>query len=407
MKQLQLTWKTSKLDRSSEFCRMNWFPLIWSFWSRARRTVFVTWKRPQSTGKPILKLRQALTATETIDHFDGIAISCAAPNNEIYNFQGSIALPNSVNLPLDKNQFLPRGTILVNTGGGFSVSSFTPGRKRKMQNVKETGRRNSPKWTGWMTFKMHKLWQFYSFSLQFYSSVTFITIGQSFRLTGTWGSGNQTTNSNSFGQVIFANFVTFFLLLNNLVPISLSVTLEIVRSFSPVSSTMIWTCTTRSSTFRPRRKAQMFWMSWGRIEYIMTDKTGTLTCNQMNLKSLMIKGQVYNDFNSLLKALEMESPASRSIQQFLEFLVCCHTVMIDKRNGSFQASSPDEMACLWVPKNSEFLFISRTSEHVELKMFDGTVKSFEIKAIIEFTSDRKRMSVVIYDKSAQKYFRSH
>ena len=354
-------------------------------------------------GETNLKLRQALTATETIDKFDGIAISCAAPNNEIYNFQGSIALPNSVNLPLDRNQFLPRGTFLVNTEWILGVVIYTGTETKIMQNVKETGRRKITKMDRLNDLQNAQIVAilFVLVAILFFGHVYYNRL----ILPAHWYLRLREPNDTfKFVWSYFANFVTFLLLLNNLVPISLSVTLEIVRTFLARLINNDLDMYDEEQRIPSKAQSSNVLDELGRIEYIMTDKTGTLTCNQMNLKSLMINGQVYNDFHALLKTLEMESPASQSIQRFLEFLACCHTVMIDKRNGSFQASSPDEMALLIGAKELGVSFISRTSEHIELKIFDGNIKSFETKAIIEFTSDRKRMSVVIYDSLTQKYF---
>jgi phospholipid-transporting ATPase len=121
----------------------------------------------------------------------------------------------------------------------------------------------------------------------------------------------------------------------------------------------------------------------------------------MNLKALMINGRIYKDCfdGSLSGGIE-----SSSIQEFLELISLCHTVMIDKRTGSFQASSPDELALLEGTKKLGVTFTARTSESARLKSIGGALKSFQIKAIIEFTSERKRMSVILFDPESEKYY---
>ncbi len=95
-------------------------------------------------------------------------------------------------------------------------------------------------------------------------------------------------------------------------------------------------------------------------------------------------------------------------RNLIEMMALCHTVMIDKRNGSFQASSPDELALLKAAKQLGTRFISRTSDKIELLLTDDGDeqfrKSFSIKAVIGFTSDRKRMSVFLQDDKSGKYF---
>lgn len=86
---------------------------------------------------------------------------------------------------------------------------------------------------------------------------------------------------------------TWWLIMSYFVPISLIVTLEMVkflqgkllaidtRMYAPMTNSM------------PMMNNSTINENLGRIKYIFSDKTGTLTSNIMNFKRICLKGQVY------------------------------------------------------------------------------------------------------------------
>lgn len=357
-------------------------------------------------GENNLKLRQARSEVcgFNVNQWADASITCDTPNSEIYSFQGSFKVPGlPKHLSLDTIQFLPRGSLLVNTEWILGAVVYTGTETKIMRNVKDSSRRK--------VTKMDRLNDAQNAQIVaiLFGLVAILLSGHVYYnrnvLPEHWYLNFQDPPIGSFQFFwsYFANLVTSILLFNNLVPVSLSVTLEIVRTFLAKLINSDLDMYDEELQIPSKAQSSNVLDELGRIEYILTDKTGTLTCNKMNLKALMIAGQVYknclNSDSSLFRAVEN----SEAVQNFLQLISLCHTVMIDKRNGSFQASSPDELALLNGAKELGTTFLSRTSEFVELKIFDDTRKTFQVKATIEFTSERKRMSVVLFDPEGGKY----
>lgn len=95
------------------------------------------------------------------------------------------------------------------------------------------------------------------------------------------------------------------------------------------------------------------------------------------------------------------SPFSRRALQFILSVAICHTVLPETRDGNvqFQASSPDELALVEAAQDLGFLVVHRSSQQITLNISnaDGTStnRTYEILDVIEFSSKRKRMSIIV------------
>lgn len=237
-------------------------------------------------------------------------------------------------------------------------------------------------------------------------------------------------------------YFSFFLLLNSLIPISMIVSLELVKfiqSFFVQFDMKMYS----EEQDRPAKVISLSILEeLGAVDYIFCDKTGTLTANVMEFKACCIAGSTYsmgiNKINSDVKSEHIDthrnminthqedvSPineiiheitlgydSSRSyeftisgqtfktqkdyINEFLLALVLCNDVVTDKAHPDnlYLSSSPDEVALIKAAKDMGYEFIERTHKGISVKIQD-TQKFFEILAINDFTSERKRMSVLI------------
>ncbi|KAF5892374.1 phospholipid-transporting ATPase IC-like, partial [Clarias magur] len=86
-------------------------------------------------------------------------------------------------------------------------------------------------------------------------------------------------------------------------------------------------------------------------------------------------------------------PESR---EFFTALALCHTVMTEWRDGfpHYQAASPDEQALVCAARELGWVFLSRTRDSLTVSEL-GITRQYHLLALLEFTSKRRRMSVLV------------
>ena len=98
---------------------------------------------------------------------------------------------------------------------------------------------------------------------------------------------------------------------------------------------------------------------------------------------------------------DKNAPEYKPLVEVMTHLALCHTVIIDTNTGEYNASSPDELALVEGAKSHGFELINRDHNNViDLQVpawgYSATRK-FKVLNVLEFNSDRKRMSVIVED----------
>ncbi|VDP05991.1 unnamed protein product, partial [Soboliphyme baturini] len=241
-------------------------------------------------GETNLKAKQALPDTASmgddltmISRFDG-EIVCEPPNNALSSFQGQLIWRNKI-YALDSSKLLLRGCRLRNTKWCFGLVLFAGRDTKLMMNSGKT------------FFKRTSLDRFLNvliigivlFLLSMCTICTVLcgiwewTTGMEFQIFLPWESF-ATQNTSTSANVAFIAFLMFFsyaILLNTVVPISLYVSVEVIRFchswWINWDRDMYYAKTDTPAKSRTTTLNEEL----GQIQYIFSDKTGTLTQNIM------------------------------------------------------------------------------------------------------------------------------
>jgi len=262
-------------------------------------------------GETNLKIRQALPCTAScIDSrliestLNGVTIECDPPNAKLYEFEGRLLMPNNVDTyPLGPDNILLRGAKLKNTSWIYGAVLYTGHESKLMKNsLSETPIKRS---------RLEKLVNVLILWLIF---ILLTTAFISAVFSQSWTTGSLHWYIFGENEVKFnfgMTYLTFVILYNNLVPISLQVSLELVRTFQAhFINSDLEMYDKESDTFAMARTSNLN-EELGQVRYILSDKTGTLTKNIMTFKKCSVNGQIYDDhtFNMLSEAAQNEVPS--------------------------------------------------------------------------------------------------
>uniref|UniRef100_A0A8C3FYC5 Phospholipid-transporting ATPase n=1 Tax=Chrysemys picta bellii TaxID=8478 RepID=A0A8C3FYC5_CHRPI len=386
-------------------------------------------------GETNLKVRQALPVTSELGadirrlaEFDGVVV-CEPPNNKLDKFTGVLFWKDN-RYSLNNEKMLLRGCVLRNTGWCFGMVIFAGPDTKLMQN---SGRTKFKRTSIDRLMNTLVLWIFgflvcMGIILAIGNSIWEQQVGAHFRIYLYW---NEVVNSSVFSG--FLTFWSYIIILNSVVPISLYVSVEVIRLghsyFINWDRKMYYPKKDTPAEVRTTTLNEEL----GQIEYIFSDKTGTITQNIMTFNKCSINGKTYGDvyddlgrktainektvpvdfsFNPLAdrkfqfydhSLIESIKLGDSVVHEFFRLLSLCHTVMSEEKNAGeliYQVQSPDEGALVTAARNFGFIFKSRTPETITVEEM-GKLVTYQLLAILDFNNIRKRMSVIVQTPDGQ------
>ena len=241
------------------------------------------------------------------------------------------------------------------------------------------------------------------------------------------------------GAVWINQFFYFFLLHATFIPVSLYVSMSVVRFFQSKFMNADLAMYDEASDSPLQVRTMTLNEELGQISHIFTDKTGTLTCNVMSFRKVSIGGISYGEgiteigkvawklrgklvpteileYEKLAKdntaphvsfycpkyknMMENDNAAKIRNSFFFKVLATCHDIIPEhtKTGMALSASNPDDEATVAAAKYFGFEFIDRQDKIIDIKNHTtNKVERMELLETLEFTSRRKRMSVIVRD----------
>ncbi|EFY98750.2 phospholipid-translocating P-type ATPase [Metarhizium robertsii] len=372
-------------------------------------------------GETNLKIKQALPETSSMVSSSELSrlggrIKSEQPNSSLYTYEATLTMqtgPGEKELALNPEQLLLRGATLRNTPWIHGVVVFTGHETKLMRNATATPikRTKVEKKLNWLVLVL--------IGMLLALSVV-CTVGDLI-MRGVNGDSlgylylDKIDNAGTVVKTFARDMVTYWVLFSSLVPISLFVTVELVKYWHGIlindDLDMYYDKADTPATCRTSSLVEEL----GMVEFVFSDKTGTLTCNQMEFKQCTIAGLQYADevpedrratgpdddtgihnFDRLRSNLKNGHDTAMAIDHFLTLLATCHTVipeMDEKGHIKYQAASPDEGALVQGALDLGYRFTARKPRSVIIEAA-GQEMEYELLAVCEFNSTRKRMSAI-------------
>jgi len=366
------------------------------------------------------------------------------PSQDLYDAKGVISIGGDNPLNISVKNFLLRGSILEATDWVIGVCAYT-GRDTKIMNNSEESKykqTNVERMTNQLIILI--------FLFQVSVSV----------LVGIFGFYWTQINIELYNKFIpFDNLPwmegilaigSSFVLTNSMIPISLIISLEMVKMaqayFINMDEDMISNIGTKdiqpSKVFTSSLNEEL-----GQIEFVFSDKTGTLTCNKMEFKICVVGDILYGDqsilSNDFCEGKKLKPPPLNAklgsfyderlldlkngiredkkidlllpmhstkeigitfhrqydlVKEFFFLLSVCHDCVVEKdpEMSRYQGESPDEITLVDTAHRVGYSFVASYPGKKELNIFNQA-KNTQIKQLqyFAFNSDRKRASVII------------
>lgn len=361
-------------------------------------------------GETSLKKRRALEVTgflNSVEQFMNtkIVVHTSAPEPGLLSWNGMMILNDREEYALSLDQFLYRGCCLKNTDSVWGMVVYSGVDTKLFKNLKERPPKSSS-----LDRKLNIV-------ILFLAAVMLSIIIILCALACWWNSTHYSywyihwyLVENNPVKVFFFRFLSYFVLLSYFIPISLFVTIELCKliqsKWMNADNEMMkfvrgrWTgCHANTSNLNEQLSL---------LRFIFTDKTGTLTENIMEFKEGDVLGQPFSlsDKETIAALLKPDHPSYNAAVHYFTTLAVCNQVDPFEKDGSivYEGSSPDEVALVKAAAECGMKLMKRTTKVITLELPDGTTKNYQIRAVLEFTPERKMMSIVLEETESGRLF---
>ena len=383
---------------------------------------------------------------KTLDKFNYFCIT-KKPNEYIYEFEAVLYNIND-NLIVNKNDilyynydnFILRGSGLRQTEYIIGVAVYIGHNTKSMRNNPLVKQKIS-KLEVLMNYQIVFIF-FFQIILSIIASIVYLI---------TYYSNNsfieKFINIYEISDSIFISFIktvgTWTLLLTNFVPIPLLTSLEFIKFFHGLFMSIDVDMINKYDMTRVKVQSSTLNDELGNIHYIFTDKTGTLTKNNMTFRAFTVGEKSFGNLNILneenknqnygirdrygvitnvgfidnnkelsYELINKEKIGNYLLEHFFLNIILNNSIIVDNkkfnetRQLEYLTSSSDEKCLINFARFCGYTFTNRSIDNIitieKIIEENKIIKlNYKICNILEFTSERQRMSIIINSKDSQ------
>ncbi|KAF5909224.1 putative phospholipid-transporting ATPase IH isoform X1, partial [Clarias magur] len=360
-------------------------------------------------------------------------IECEQPQPDLYKFVGRINIyldrDEPIARPLGSENLLLRGATLKNTEFIYAVAIYTGMETKMALNYQSKSQKRSAVEKSMNAYLVVYLCILISKAL-INTILKYVWQADPNRDEPWYNQKTETERQRHILIRAFTDFLAYMVLFNYIIPVSMYVTVEMQKFLG--SYFITWDDEMFDEELGEGALVNTSDLNeeLGQVEYIFTDKTGTLTENNMEFIECCVDGHVYvphavcnGQIMSGADSIDMidSSPCSERKEHeelFFRALCLCHTVQVKeeetvdgikrgihqgKSSSFYISSSPDEVALVEGMKRLGFTYLRLKDNHMEILNREEEIERFELLEVLNFDSVRRRMSVIVRSSSGDFY----